>query len=318
MKAALLYGPHDFRIEEKTTPEINDDEYLIGIKACGVCHSEIHQWDEKVEGLDYPRSIGHEAAGIILKKGKKVKNFNEGDKVALWIDGFGYAEEVKAKENRIFPINNNIPFYEALAEPISCTTNAVLKSGIRLNDTIVLVGTGFMGLILLQQLKLCGPKTIIAIDIRDEMLSLASELGADVLINPKKEDYIKKVKELTNGNGADVSFEIGGVQSTLDMVPEITRMEGKIVIFGYHPGKRIINHLGFWNWMAFDIVNAHFRNMDVILNGSRIGMEMLNQGKIKMDKLITHKYPLNGIEEAFTAAKEKPKNFVKSVLVMEN
>ena len=316
MRGAILYGAHDFRIKKLSTPKINDDECLIKVKACGVCHSEIHQWDEKIDGLEYPRHIGHEVSGEIIKTGSNVKDFKKGDRVAVWADGKGYAEEIAANQKMLNHISKNIPFHLALSEPIACTTNGVNKADIQLADTVALVGTGFMGLILLQEIKLKGPAKIIAIDIRDEMLKLAKKLGADITINPKKENLKQKIEQITDNKDVDVTFEVGGVQSTLDTASEITRMEGKLVIFGYHPGQRIIKDLGYWNWMAFDIINAHFRDINKILEGSRRGMDLLNAGKINMSPLITHKYPLEKIEEAFLAAKQKPKGFIKSVIIM--
>jgi threonine dehydrogenase-like Zn-dependent dehydrogenase len=94
-------------------------------------------------------------------------------------------------------------------------------------------------------------------------------------------------------------------------------MEGKLVIFGFHPGPRKIKDFGYWNWMAFDIINAHFRNLDTILKGSRIGMDMLNYKRIDMQPLITHEFPIEKIEDAFSVAKDKPKGFVKSVIVFD-
>ncbi len=317
MKSAVLYGAKDFRIENKPTPQINDNECLVNIKACGVCHSEIHQWDHKIEGLDYPRSIGHEISGIVEKVGTKIKKFKAGDRVAAWVDGKGYAEQIAVTEEKLFKMSNDLPFDEAILEPVSCTTNGVMKANIQLGDSVVLVGTGFMGLILLQQIKLLGVTKIIAVDIRDEMLTLAKELGADEVINPNLEDVVEKVFSLTEGKGVDVCFEIGGLQSTLDLAPKLIRMEGKLVIFGYHPGERVIKDLGYWNWMAFDIINAHFRSMDTILKGSRIGMEMLNNKKINMKKLITHKLRLDQINQAFELSKSKPIGFIKSVIVMD-
>jgi threonine dehydrogenase-like Zn-dependent dehydrogenase len=149
------------------------------------------------------------------------------------------------------------------------------------------------------------------------MLDLAGKLGADVVINPLKEDPVKAVRKLTGDKGVDIGFEVGGVQATFELAPELIRMEGKLVIFGYHPGPRQIKDLGYWNWMAFDIINAHFRDMNTILRGARIGMALLNDGKINMEPLITHRYKLEEIETAFSAAKEKPKGFVKSVIMME-
>ncbi len=316
MKAAVLYGPHDWKIEDRPTPGIGENEVLLKIRACGVCHSEIHQWDKKISGLEYPRFIGHEVAGEVIGTGSSVKDFKIGDRVAAWADGKGYAEEIAVNRDMVFKINDNITYTEAMAEPIACTTNGVIRTNVQMNDTIALVGTGFMGLILLQELKLRGASKIIAIDIREEMLDLAKELGADEVINPAKEDAAGKIKTLTDGKGVDISFEVGGVQATLDLAPQICRMEGKLVIFGYHPGERKINDLGYWNWMAFNIINAHFRDIGTILNGTRVGMDLLNSGKIKMKKLITHQFELKEIEAAFNAALTKPAGFVKSVIVM--
>ncbi len=316
MKTAVLYGPHDWKIEERPTPRINKDEVLLKIKACGVCHSEIHQWDKKINGLEYPRLIGHEVAGEVLEAGPLVTHLKAGDRAAAWTDGKGYAEEIAVKQEMVFKLNDGIEYAEAMAEPIACTTNGVIRTNVQMNDTIALVGTGFMGLILLQELKLRGASKIIAIDLRDEMLDLAKQLGADEIINPSKEKVTDKTNEMTDGKGVDVSFEVGGVQATLDLAPQICRMEGKLVIFGYHPGERKINDLGYWNWMAFDVINAHFRDLRTILNGTRIGMDLLNSGKIQMKKLITHQFGLEDIEAAFNAALTKPEGFVKSVIVM--
>lgn len=317
MRIAALHGPHDFKIEEHPTPEIRANECLIKVRACGVCHSELHQWEVKVEGLNYPRYIGHEVAGEVIKVGAEVKQFKPGDRVAVWTDSKGFAEETAVDAKWLFPISLKVPYEEALAEPIACTVNGIRKANIQLGESVALVGTGFMGLILLQEIRLRGPSQIIAIDVRDGMLATAKELGADVVINPERTDAAQRVKELTGQKGVDVAFEVGGVQATLDLAADICRMEGKLVIFGYHPGPRQIKDLGFWNWMAFDIVNAHFRSLDTILEGSRIGMELLNQGKLKIAPLVTHKYPLEKIEDAFMAAREKPKGFIKSVMVMD-
>lgn len=317
MKAAILHDAHKFIIEEKPLPQIQADELLIGIKACGVCHSEIHQWDHKIEGLEYPRFIGHEAAGIVEDIGEQITKFKRGDRVALWVDSKGYAEKIAVKEDRVFPLAKKIPFEEAMAEPIACTTNGVIKTNIQLGDKVILVGTGFMGLILLQQIKISGASEIIAVDIRDEILELALKLGATKTINSLKENPVEVVNKLTDGKGADICFEVGGNQTTLDLAPQLCKMEGKLVIFGYHPGQRIIKDLGYWNWMAFDIINAHFRDLRTILKGSQIGVELLNKNMLNMKPLITHKFPLDKINEAFKAAKEKPKGFIKAVVVME-
>jgi len=317
MKAAILHGAHDFRIEKLETPSVAPNECLIEVKACGVCHSELHQWEHKIEGLDYPRFIGHEVAGIIKQVGSEVQKFKQNDRIAVWVDQKGYAEQISVQSDRIFPLSEEISFQEAMAEPLSCTTNGVSHAGIALGDTVALVGTGFMGLILLQQIKLRGPEQIIAIDIRDDMLVLAKKLGADLTINPEKENAEEMIKKLTAGRGVDVCFEVGGSQNTLNLAASLCRMEGKLVIFGYHPGARTIDDLGYWNWMAFDIINAHFRDIHQILDGSSRGMKLLNKGAITLGPLITHTFYLEEINEAFATAIEKPKGFIKAVIVFE-
>lgn len=316
MRAAILHGAHDFRIEHRPTPEIKASECLIKVRACGVCHSEIHQWNHKLDGLDYPRFIGHEVAGQVIDAGAEVTKIKPGDRVAVWTDRNGYAEQVAVNADYVFPLADGIPFSQAMAEPIACTTNGVNRADIQLGDVVVIVGVGFMGLILLQQIKLCGALQVIAVDIRDEMLTLAGKLGADVTINPRRDNAAEVIKSLSEGRGADVVFEAGGSQETLNLAAQLCRMEGKVVIFGYHPGARIINDLGYWNWMAFDVINAHFRNIHTILGGARNGIHLLNARLINMEPLITHEYMLDDIEAAFQAAYDKPPGFVKSVLLM--
>ncbi len=317
MRAAILHGPHDFRIESLPMPEVEKDECLIQIKACGVCHSEVHQWDVKIPGLEYPRHIGHEISGEVVKTGGEIKKFKNGDRVAAWVEGKGYATHTVVKEERLFKMSESLPFEFALLEPVACTTNSVMRSSIQLGDVVSIAGAGFMGLILMQQIKLAGASRVVAIDVRDEMLSLARILGADIIINPLKQKPKEIINEITDGKGVDVSFEVGGVQSTLDLAVDLCRMEGKLVLFGYHPGQRVIKDLGYWNWMAFDIINAHFRKIETILNGSRIGIQQLNDYKINMGPLITHKFSLQEIESAFRMAKNKPEGFVKSVIVID-
>ncbi|MEG8989752.1 zinc-binding dehydrogenase [Ignavibacteria bacterium 4148-Me] len=318
MKAAILYDAHDFRIENLPDPVIEKDECLIKIKACGVCHSEIHQWDKKIFELNYPRHIGHEISGEIIDVGQNVSNFKIGDKVAAWVDGKGYADKISIKQDRLYLMNEELSFEEAaLLEPVSCSINAILKTNIQLGDTVAIIGTGFMGLILLQLIRLTGASKIIAIDIRDEILRLSKDMGADIIINPQNDNVKQIINDITNGKGVDISFESGGIQNTIDLAASICRMEGKLVIFGYHPGQRIIQDLGYWNWMAFEIINAHFRNINTILRGSRIGIQLLNERRINVKQLITHKYNLSEIEQAFTVAKNKPAGFVKSVIIMD-
>ena len=143
-------------------------------------------------------------------------------------------------------------------------------------------------------------------------------MGATHVVNVRTESLAKVVKELTGGQGADASFEATGSQVPLTLLGEVTRMSGKVVIVGFHQGGMREIPLAYWNWMAFQIINAHFREIATILRGMRIGMRLLTSGRLTLDGLVTHRFQLSEISQAFLTAHEKPEGFVKSTIVMEN
>src|SRR4030042_1291815 len=97
MRAAILHGPRDFRIEKRPRPEYGKDECLIRVRTCGVCHSELHQWEVREPGLEYPRFIGHEVSGEIIEAGSAAGEFKKGDRVAVWPENGGGSEEVAVR-----------------------------------------------------------------------------------------------------------------------------------------------------------------------------------------------------------------------------
>jgi threonine dehydrogenase-like Zn-dependent dehydrogenase len=139
-------------------------------------------------------------------------------------------------------------------------------------------------------------------------------LGATRTVDVTHEDLAAVVRELTEGRGADMSFEATGVQAGLDALGAVTRMSGTVAIVGYHQGPPRTIDLAHWNWMAFRVANAHFREVGTILGGMRTGMRLLTSGRIRLDDLVTHRYPLDAIDEAFRAAIDKPPGFVKATV----
>jgi L-iditol 2-dehydrogenase len=115
-----------------------------------------------------------------------------------------------------------------------------------------------------------------------------------------------------------VSFEATGVQAALTELGEVTRMSGTVVIVGYHQGGDREIPLAHWNWMAFRIVNAHFRDEATIRRGLRTGMRLLTAGRLSLDCLVTHRFPLAEINSAFRTAHEKPPGFAKATVVMDD
>ena len=315
MKIAALNGPRDFQITDAPMPEIQPDEVLLRVAACGVCTSELEQWEGKSSGLNYPRFIGHEVSGVVEKVGSKVQTFKPGDKVGAWVTERGFAEFAAVKAEYCFTAGD-LPLDLALVEPLACAVNAVELANPSLADDVVLIGAGFMGNLVQKLVQLKGPRHLIVADTRSDALERAEKMGATRVVNVKTESLPDVVKELTGGQGADVSFEATGAQAPLTLLGDVTRMSGKVVIVGFHQGGLREIPLAYWNWMAFEILNAHFREVSTIMRGMRIGMRLLTSGRLSLDDLVTHRFQLNDINQAFLAAVEKPEGFVKSTVVM--
>jgi threonine dehydrogenase-like Zn-dependent dehydrogenase len=162
-----------------------------------------------------------------------------------------------------------------------------------------------------------GPRHLIVADTRADALDRALRLGATHVVNVSKESLPEAVKALTDGQGADITFEVVGAQAPLNLVGDVTRMSGKAVIVGFHQGQPRQIPLGYWNWMAFQILNAHFREEATILRGMRIGMRLLTSGRLSLEDLVTHRFQLSEIGQAFRTAHEKPEGFVKSTIVIQ-
>jgi threonine dehydrogenase-like Zn-dependent dehydrogenase len=266
------------------------------------------------KSLEYPRFIGHEVSGIVADVGSGVHDFEPGDHVALYIEGKGYAEYVTAPASWAVKLKENTPFDLALGEPIACSVNGVRKARPEIGDSVAIVGCGFMGLIMMQVFRARGVGDIIAIDRRDSMLQLAEAMGASHVVNAAEQDVVAHVKELTDGKGVDIGIEAAGIQATLDLTSQIVRMEGKLQVFGFHQGSPRTVDWGWWNWMAFEIINGHTRTQSVYVDGMRLGIGMMERGVLDMAPLVTHRYELDAINEAFEAASAKPDGFVKGVI----
>ncbi len=315
MKAAILHRPGKFVIEERPIPSITPDQVLVKTTACGVCTGEVEMWEGKNPGLKFPIFIGHEASGIIEKVGANVREYQAGDHVAAWIEGQGYADYFAVHFGSLYRLRPETPMELALGEPIACAVNGVRKADVQFNQSVCLVGCGFMGLIMLQVFRARGAGMIIAVDTRDEILHLAQQLGAAYTFNPRTADAAQAVRDLTGGKGVDIGVEAAGRQETLDLTAALVRMEGKLEVFGFHQGGPRQVDWGYWNWMAFQIVNGHSRSAHLYIEGMNIGLELMEAKKLVMKPLVTHRFPLFEINEAFRTAAGKSPGFIKGVIV---
>jgi L-iditol 2-dehydrogenase len=143
VRLAVLTGPGRFEVVDEPIPDIAPDEVLVRVSACGVCASELDTWSGTTDPA-YPLYPGHEVSGTVVDRGAQVTGFANGDPVAVWATGRGFAEYVAVKAEYCRPAGS-VPLREALAEPLACSVNAVELADVRLGDDVVLIGAGFMG-----------------------------------------------------------------------------------------------------------------------------------------------------------------------------
>lgn len=315
MNIALLEAPGAFRIVERPLPNIVEGQVLLRVAACGVCTSELDVWEGRAGQANLPRAIGHEVSGTVERVASGVEHLAPGNRVAAWVTGGGFGEYAAVDADACFDAGD-VPLDLALGEPLACAVNAVERADPHLADDLVIVGAGFMGNLVQLLAQLRGPRHVIVADTRPDALERAARLGASRTVNVRTESLRDVVMSLTDGRGADVAFEVTGAQGGLDAAGDVTRMEGTLAIVGYHQGGAREIPLATWNWMAFRIANCHFRDRDTILNGMRTGMRLLRSGRIALDDLVSHRFPLEEIHQAFQTAHDKPLGFVKATVVL--
>jgi L-iditol 2-dehydrogenase len=313
MRIAGLPEPGRFDLLEQESPTIARDAVRVRVAACGVCASELDMWRGTSRHVTYPRYPGHEVAGVVEEVGADVDGLRPGHHVGVWVTARGFAEEVAVRAEHCVPIDG-VPLDLALVEPLACAVNAVEITPIGLGDDVLIVGAGYMGLLILQLVAHRGPRHLIVADVRDEALERARTFGATHVVDARRKAAQELVRELTDGRGVDVAIEGTGTQPALKLVGEVTRMSGTIAIAGYHQGAPRAIDLESWNWNAFRIVNAHFRDVAVIMHGMRTAARLLTAKRIAMEPLVTHRFPLDRIEDAFRSAVDKPAGFVKAVV----
>jgi L-iditol 2-dehydrogenase len=304
VRVAVLSAPRRLELVDAPVPEPGPGEVLLRVAGCGVCASELDMWEGRSE-VSYPRFPGHEVSGTVERAGRDVSAFAPGDPVAAWVTGRGFADYVTVPADHCFPAGD-VPLELALAEPLACAVNAVELAAPALGDDVAIIGAGFMGNLVQLLVQLKGPREVVVADTRPEALERARRLGAT------------RTVESAAGLEADVTFEVTGAQSALVAAGDATRMSGKVVIVGFHQGGMRELPLGMWNWMAFDIVNAHFRDTATIMRGMRTAMRLLTSGRVALDALVTHRFGLGAVNDAFAVAVEKPAGFVKATVTMED
>jgi 2-desacetyl-2-hydroxyethyl bacteriochlorophyllide A dehydrogenase len=304
VRVAVLNAPRRLELADAPVPEPAAGEVLLRVASCGVCASELDMWEGRA-AIEYPRFPGHEVSGTVERVGAGVHSLRPGDPVAAWVTERGFADYVSVRAEYCFPAGG-VPLDLALAEPLACAVNAVERAAPALGDRVVIVGAGFMGHLVHKLVQLKGPRELVVADTRPDALERAAAMGATRTVDVRSESLA--------GLDADVAFEVTGVQAALLAAGDAVRMSGTLAIVGFHQGGLREIPLGAWNWMALNIVNAHFRDLATIMRGMGAGMRLLTSGALALDDLVTHRFTLEDVNDAFAVAVEKPPGFVKATV----
>ncbi len=326
MKAALLHGVKDLRIEDIRIPEIGYGEILVKVKAATTCGTDLKIYQRGyVDGvIKLPTVFGHEWAGEIVEVDEEIKWLKKGMRIRagnsspclrchmcqkgkynlcedmIWLWG-AYAEYIRVP-NRIATLNTQeIPehlTYEeaAVTEPLACVLHGVEEAKMTLGDTVAIIGAGPIGLLHLLTVKKMGASKVIISDTIDERLHLAEMLGADEIVNAKQEDTVEKTKKLTDGYGTDVVIEAIGLPATWEQALRMVRKGGTVLEFGGCPPGTTIKvsteqlHYGETTILgAFHTTPAHFKK----------ALNLIASGTIPVKPLITRNMKLDDLKEAF-------------------
>jgi L-iditol 2-dehydrogenase len=348
MKAAVKTAQGDFKIKEVPMPEITQPDYvLVKVRSAGICGSDLHSWKvprPEAEG----RITGHELAGDIVAVGENVTNVKVGDRVGvdsvvscgtcyyckvgqyhLCPDCFsiraetfarGFSEYVVGPSDKCYVLPDHVGYAEAAIMDVYGTSiHAIARTNAHMGQTAVIFGAGPIGLSLLDLINVIGAKGIIT-DILDYPLEFAEKtIGAYATINSKKEDPVERVLELTNGRGADIVFECVGGNAGPYLLPQavdMVRRKGQVALVGsLRPGASLTVDWRKLHWGEIDIVPVsgfyHWGNDHEF----GIVTDLLIDGKLCATELITHRYPLEKINEAFEAAVNKTKSKAIKVVI---
>lgn len=333
MRAAVYRGNSMVSVDDIATPEIGDREILIRVEACGVCHTDLKKIEYNL--LPPPRIYGHETAGVVAHVGREVKTLQPGDRVIVFHHipcgkcfyclrklyaqcpvykkvgvtagfepaGGGFSEYVRVMdwiaERGVEKIPPGVPFeVAAFVEPVNTCLKAVEQCDPQPDDVVLVQGQGPIGLLFTMLLKLRG-STIVATDTIPRRLELARRCGAAFAMDPRNGDVAAKLRELTEGRGADMVFVATNAKGLVEEAVSVSRPGAKIMLFAQTSDKERIELSGASvcvgeRWL----LGSYSASVDL----QRESAELVFSGKLPVDLLISHRVPLDKIEFAFRLA----------------
>ena len=309
---AELVETGKIEIKEETLT-FADDQVLIRITHCGLC-----QYDGAYfKGLigTPPLRLGHEPVGIVEAIGKNVKDVNMGERVTgLFADLKSFSTYAVAEPHQLLRVPEHIKSEHALIEPLKCIVTIVRSAPPELGDNVLVMGSGFMGLLILAGLVGKAPSSLIAVDILESRFQLAQEIGATHTLNGKDPDFLDKVQEITKGKGIDVVFEVTGSAVAAELAAKGLRPHrARYVLAGWY-GKPEQYVLRNWTTKGAVILTPHPKYSLDPADDMRRAMDALERGVFPMHKLVTHSFSLDDIQNGFEIMVNASDGYIKGVV----
>lgn len=333
MLAAVFLRPGQMEVMEVDTPDIGPDEVLVKVGANTICGTDVRIFrGEKTKGIPLPTILGHEMAGYVHKVGQHVRGYEVGAAVAMApviachhcfycqngmenvcpnqkIVGYdvkgGLSEYVRIPADAVaagnlFVAQKDVPSeYLALAEPLACCINGHHRSRIHLNSTVLIMGSGPIGLFHLQLSLLAGARAVIVSDPSAPRRAVASSFGAHITVDPTAEDLSSVVSEVTGGLGVDSVIICIGVPGLVNDALNMARQGGRVNIFAGLAAK---------GWAEIESNLIHYKELEITGSANsrradyQTALQLIESGRIKVEAMVTDRFPLRSAHAALDKA----------------
>lgn len=341
MKVAVMQGIGKMELITRDIPQVKSNEVLVKVEHVGVCGSDLHYYETGAIG-DYvvkpPFVLGHESAGTVVEVGSEVTHLKVGDRVSLEpgktcghcefcrtgrynlcpdviffatppVDGV-FQEYVAHEADLCFKLPDNMDTIEgALIEPLAVGFHAAKQGGAEAGQTAVVFGAGCIGLVTMMALKALGLTKIYVVDVLENRLNKALELGATAVINGAKEDTVQRLLELTNGNGVDLAIETAGMELTAQQAVYAAKKGSTIVMVGYSKTGMVTLPMS----LALD-KELTFKTIFRYRHIYPLAIESVASGKINLKGIVTNIFTLDEIQKGMDLSVADKANIVKSVI----
>lgn len=328
MKAARWYAAKDIRVEEIAIPTPDENQVKIAVKFTGICGSDLHEYTNgpqlipvdkpyPLNGHQGTTTLGHEFSGVVEEVGKNVKNIKKGDRVTVepifknpespfiatgeynlseplgfvgLTSNGGFAKYVVVEDYMVHKIPDTMTFEQAaIVEPAAVAAYAIQRSGMKMGDTVFIVGAGPIGLLTVQVAVATGASQIFVSDLSENRLKKAKEVGATHTFDARDKDIAEKIKELT-GNGVDVFIDAAGVQASFDTGINSLRNGGTailVALFGKPVTHDALNHtLRELTIIGTAAYRNNFPQVIALISSGRLPVEKLITSVISLDEIV--------------------------------